>query len=300
MFILVGTMLRIITDSNNGLPPIVCSWDLHGSHFLLKRAFVGLVPHIQLQRAPFFRDCTNASLAFPLWGFGGLVYKPKQAPMCGADDTPHFQGRFAVHTRGGQRKSEVWGFFVGISNLRKHGLPIKAMIGSDVQSNKQAAQLLNSGFNKPTWDNPGILLWTFFESMVVAGWRRSPREVDIEETCENAFSGYYCMLLTVFDCIKKYGRTWETHCLPRVTLQNMCFQVAFLMFRLLYWPEDCPWLPNDTLEKCMEYLFGMIKRFFHGTPNLKDLLLGSHLTVLTRDDMNQVWKFVNIFIWERI
>ena len=148
------------------------------------------------------------------------------------------------------------------------------MIGTQRQSDKQAAQVLNPAHLLQEWDAFGILFFQYIESLALSPWLCDRLYDNLEDSFFNVMTAYYFLQLNIMNLQKDYGDEWFRHTLPRVTLQNTFADCGHFVARALYYPRDIPFILRKQLEWTCETHFSDVKKYFRGMPKYKDMIIG--------------------------
>lgn len=272
----MGAVLKAMTQANTGIPPAGGSWDGGGANSWVNAAFLGLLPDENLAKAPFFSECSKKKgLKIPLWCYKPLFYKGAFF-MSGNNDSRHVMKRMSAHLVSGTRVVRWGSFLVNLTPMIRGGLPIRALAVEDVQSDKDMAKRLNSGYLKAEdWSSYGCLIAHFVSALVSCGWSGS-RGFTLRESLSNVLLGYYLLLIQASQSAKLHGKKWPQHFLPVQCLRSLLDLVGHYVQASRFWDPDVPWVPSSREENRIEGFFGQIKSHARGSPTLKDCLYGLH------------------------
>jgi hypothetical protein len=90
--------------------------------------------------------------------------------LFGNNDDYHNMGRYSLQTNSGARKVQWGDVFSDFTASLNGGLSVQAYSNSDVQSNKQAAQKLNSGHLTDHWSSFGSLVTMLVNALSTSAW----------------------------------------------------------------------------------------------------------------------------------
>ena len=267
----LGTLLRECTVVN-GLPPLVVAADSHPAHQLTIRTLLCTQPP---PRGQFWQDCAAPkNLGIRMFPFNALHWKGHALFM--TVDAPHALKAMARALRSSVRVLQVGSAWCCTAALL-HGCPrapLEAYLGKDMQSDRQAAWMLNAGAVPDNcWNGSGLVLLQFVLSVVLAPWHAAAK-LSTMQIFECAATGYYMTLLMVAQAQQDHGVHWERACLSRPTSATMVQLCACAMVRVAHWPSDAPYHPDKTLEHSLECWFSSVKAGHRGNPNVKDAIVG--------------------------
>eukprot|EP00439_Symbiodinium_sp_Y106_P050908 s3807_g6.t1 len=187
-------------------------------------------------------------------------------------DPPHTQKNLALALRAKKRCMLCHGLSVNRGILVMGECPGHAYSGAGKQSDREAAWMLN-----PTdcWDGAGMAVMAFKISLVTSSWM-SAQAWEPELLLEHAATGYYLLLIGLWDAMDKVGTAWQDSHWHRTTTRNSCFVCGNMIQRIMMHPPGEPLALECTLEDCSEHDFGKIKRMVgHRCPSLKALLFAT-------------------------
>ncbi|CAE7041958.1 unnamed protein product, partial [Symbiodinium sp. CCMP2592] len=267
----LGTLLRECTVVN-GLPPLVVAADSHPAHQLTIRTLLCTQPP---PRGQFWQDCAAPkNLGIRMFPFNALHWKGHALFM--TVDAPHALKAMGRALRSSVRVLQVGSAWCCTAALL-HGCPrapLEAYLGKDMQSDRQAAWMLNAGAVPDNcWNGSGLVLLQFVLSVVLAPWHAAAK-LSTMQIFECAATGYYMTLLMVAQAQQDHGVHWERACLSRPTSATMVQLCACAMVRVAHWPSDAPYHPDKTLEHSLECWFSSVKAGHRGNPNVKDAIVG--------------------------
>ena len=127
--------------------------------------------------------------------------------------------------RGGRRAPRQMACFVSFSFMLEVGCPAKSLVGTDGQSNKQHASLINPGWMKSTWDSKGIVLFALMEGLIHSP-RLAAERYNVLETFMSVLEGYYVLLINVMYARASHGKGWQKVFISSVTLRKLHLTVV--------------------------------------------------------------------------
>ena len=139
---LTGQVLNAVLRANQ-LPPAGLAMDGGTSNVMVLKATLGLLPQADLNKAAFFCDCSYEDLPkLPFFPFRMLVHRKRQ--ILGSLDCLHTLKRYACHHFSGTRVVHYGQAPMHPSHLLIGKIPMKAFIGTDGQSDREAQRGLGS------------------------------------------------------------------------------------------------------------------------------------------------------------
>lgn len=135
--------------------------------------------------------------------------------------------------------------------------------------------MMNPAYYKNQWDEFGMILFAYLESLLLSPWNCKYLYETLEDMFANVLTGYYFMLVNIMVLEESYGDHWTQHFLPLVTVQNTCGNVGHFIARCMWFPKDVPFLPWCQREWPIEPHFGEVKKPYRGMPKYKDMILGT-------------------------
>ena len=155
------------------------------------------------------------------------------------------------------------------------GLSSKSYAGTQRQSDKQAAQVLNMRHFREDWDAFGHVIFAYLEAILLSPWNCTDLYENIEQMLFNNLCGYYFVGMNIMVLQKEFGDDWTAHFLPLVTVQNTFSDVGHLVARCLFFPAQVPFLLPKQRELAIEWHFGGVKSPYRGMPKYKDMIIGT-------------------------
>ena len=275
---ILGTILTLMRQANDDLPPMCLAWDLHLMHTLVNRALLGLVHTQALEIYPFWRDCqVRPSEKLPFWRYSTIWYKGVH-PVFGACDSDHNLKRVADHLYSGRRTVTVGGLPVDFCCMLRGSIPPRAYTFEDMQSDKLRAQRLSATYMTGVWHDVGAHIMCYIVSLISSVWSSSLGTFSPEEMVLNAYTGYILLLLAVAHMEDKHGERWPDYFLPKITTLNMLDLAGHAIQRLIHFPAGAPFHFRKTREDSMEKWFARTKSHCRGQPTYKDYMQGAFLT----------------------
>ena len=114
------------------------------------------------------------------------------------------------------------------SHTRSHtcylpgGMPMKAYMLKDTQSDENAAYFLNPKYiTGKEWDDAGHMIMMFIQYTANGHWMGSKYFENLEDMFFNSMFSYYFLLCQVYLVVQKYGNDWPAHFLPLTLLRNI-------------------------------------------------------------------------------
>eukprot|EP00435_Cladocopium_sp_Y103_P003880 s3482_g1.t1 len=170
------------TIANQGIPPLSMAHDNHLLQVQLTEIFLCI--RTAPQHLNFLKDCVKAApLPIPLWPYSTLLFKERFA-VFGCNDPPHCQKNAVCGARSKKRLLRTSQCRVVLGHLRLKQLPVTAYQGRDVQSDREAAWVLNS-----EWDCWGAALFQFKVTLALSPFISSKLYTG-EEVLENSISAW--------------------------------------------------------------------------------------------------------------
>ena len=149
---LCGETVWAATIANDNKPPLILAYDNHASHQKINAILMGIAA--PPDDIPFFQNGRpGRALPVPLFPFRPFLFE--QQVVFGANDAAHVLKAVAGNLRRACRvvhfcSNVLW---CDMTGLRCQGLSSASFLGRDVQSDRQAAELLTPR-GKCQWDRP--------------------------------------------------------------------------------------------------------------------------------------------------
>ena len=276
-----GECLLALTASNAGVPPLGVAFDGGPVNHLLAKATLGT---LEIPRGvPFWESCEAKR-------HKGLLYIPHgylqhgDRVVLGSQDALHFLKRFSLHHQSGS-KTVCWGSVpTDLISMLSAGMPLKAYLCSDEQSDVQGLQRANSKYLSKDWNAIGPHLYSFVSAVLSFSNQAGDRQ-DAEERAYHCLAGYYLLLLNAQQAQLLYGSTWKENFLPINTIRLGCQMCIHNLNLCLFGDEHTSIRPSRFAEHASELHFAALKSSFRGTPSVADMLVGQqkhHLGQLSR------------------
>ncbi|CAE7348793.1 unnamed protein product [Symbiodinium sp. CCMP2456] len=245
----LGGLLQLCVQKN-GTPPAVVPCDSHPTHQMSIRCMLCASPS---PAETFWRDCRQPqSLKLKFFPFNALHWKTHPL-FCTVDG--------------------AWSCTASMLEGPRP-VPLAAYLGKDMQSDAEAAWMLNGGSRAETsWLSYGTTMMQFLMSMVLAPWHAASA-MSRDQILQCALTSYYLLLLLCHRAFTENGVHWERTCFARQTLHTMVQLSANAVVRLVHWPDGLPYFPEKTDEHAIEGWFGSMKNGHRGNCNIKDGILG--------------------------
>ena len=154
------------------------------------------------------------------------------------------------------------------------GLPVKAYVLQDMQSDRAALQLLTPAFYPERWDAFGCHMMMLVSALLSAAWEAGSGLTAVERF-RNCTLCYFLILLNRCRAALVHGTEWKSRFLPQVTIKNMCHGCVFAMQLAMHLPRGARCDPHAFGEKVIEQHFGRIKSGWKGTPSIRDGVLST-------------------------
>lgn len=290
-FKLTGDMLMACAKANYGRPPIAISCDAHPSHSLTVSFVMGLSPMAKAAGHPFWSNTSFEGYSLPAWPFRTMCFGQPgtdRYPVHMCLDATHVRKALVRSLRSAVRVWTLGGLFVNMACLAIRGLPHCSFSGRDGQSDREAALCLLPKFIPNTWDSHGVLFAQLMVSLTSSQWLCSASHRRIH-VLENALTGFYWLLLTLWFAWRMGQSKWLDWFLHRITLRNTALLSAQLCTLGMDFPADLPWVPSKCQEWALETHFSKVKRPFTGTPSIKDAILSTqrlHMSQYSKIDVD--------------
>ena len=270
----LGQLMSALTKANDGRPPLGASYDGGGCNLLTAQTFLAMRPASELEEVPFFSECRvlrDASIRF--FPFGILTFAGH--PLHGAQDPLHVLKSFGLHHATGSR-SISWGSTTAdLTAMLECHMPVRAFLFADEQSDREACQRLNPRYLSGRWNQAGNYLMCFMGSLLsivtLGGDQLTP-----QSRLYHALLGYYLLLLNLHSCKLLHGKGWQNHYLPLATVRLAVQMLAHVVLLARHGAPGASSRPSRFAERAAELHFAAIKKNYRGSPNLRDLLFGSH------------------------
>ena len=197
--------------------------------------------------------------------------------LFGCNDAPHTQKCAVRQLRSHQRKFHLGATWVDTSGLLQNGIPVGALFGRDLQSDKDHAMILSPGYlRRARWLDPGLSAFQYLASCLTSVWLASDL-FSASELLEVSLTAYYVLLACVAKSWHERGAHWEKNCMSKTTVRLLLGSAGHLALRCVYWPRSIPFSPSRTQEDACERHFAAVKRPYTGTPTVKDALYSTQL-----------------------
>ena len=257
---------------SQGIPPLGWTCDGGTSNNMLRCAALGTLDPAQMRSTPFFNECVTEAMNLPRVPLGRLVYAGH--PLFFSLDCLHVLKRFAAHHGSGARVVEWGEAWTDLSCGLGCGLPVKAFVQHDSQSDRAALQVL-SPINYPVrWDAFGAHVMILVSALLSAAWEGGG-ELCAEERFLNASLCYFVVLLNRARAALVHGVEWTTRFLPQITCRNVCQACVCAMQLAIWLPNRVSFSSRAFAEKCCEQHFSRLKAGFQGTPSVRDAVLSA-------------------------
>ncbi|CAE7696257.1 unnamed protein product [Symbiodinium sp. CCMP2592] len=230
--------------------------------------------HQELQDTEFFSRCSTVKLDIHrLLPFGRLVFQKDRTKhtIFGSLDLCHLMKRMAHHCFSGSRIVHFDEWLVDYSNCLQLGMPVKAFIFSDTQSDKQAFLRLSPTYTSTCWNSFGLHTAQYISALVSSGWEGATG-LSTRQRFGNLASAYILLLCNLMLAKCNWGTDWEMKYLPLCTVRNLCYGCALGMSLCVFCESAVR--PCAFAEKVAEQFFSRMKAGYRGTASLADCLLG--------------------------
>ena len=151
---------------------------------------------------------------------------------------------------------------------------MRAYVGTDVQSDRQAAQKLSPAYAQGKWHEAGSVICGYISALLSSAWTGA-RGFSFLESLSNSLCAYYFLAVNLMLSMRRYGpRVWKTHYFPESTLRccmNLCLHTVIAAMNF---PGSLRWDPRSRGEAAAEQFFAAIKSHCRGKPSMKDGILG--------------------------
>ena len=154
--------------------------------------------------------------------------------------------------------------------------PILSYMGTDNQSSRQAAGVLNDASVPDTWDSAGILAFQHRMSMII-GSSLASRIMTPQQSFENALTGYHGLLLQMMQAQKQHDQQWERYTFARRTLRTLLSTCGHTAVRYPNWSIEWPWDPSQTQEDGSEIHYSQTKIGSRGVCTQKLRMRNTHV-----------------------
>lgn len=150
-----------MTRGNNNQPPLAQACDNHPSHLIFNPLFLGLLStKSDVCKGTFFERCARLSpFKLPFYPFSSISYL-NQYVIFHHNDAGHIQKALARALRSKARSVRSGTLRINFSLLSMGGIPTSSFCGRDLQSDKEAAHVLNPRYiPSDAWDRDWV--WPF-------------------------------------------------------------------------------------------------------------------------------------------
>ena len=271
-FAWTGQLLARATRANQGIPPLGWTCDGGTSNNMLRMAALGLLSPSQMSSAPFFNECSVESMGLAWVPVSRLIYCGH--PLFFSLDCLHVLKRFAAHHGSAARVVEWGESWTDLSCGLSCGLPVKAFVQHDSQSDRAALQVLSPNNYPVRWDAFGVHMLLLVSALLSAGWEAGG-DLSAEERFLNASLCYFVVLMNRARAALIHGVQWATRFLPQITCRNVCQACVFAMQLAIWLPTTASFSSHAFAEKCCEQHFSRLKAGFQGTPSVRDAVLAA-------------------------
>ena len=252
MLWIVGKLLE--QGFKSKAPPLCIAYDNHAAYTVLNQCFLGwpkAFDRADVKDCPFFKDAEPEIIAeLPEWPIRILRYDGSY--VGGGNDPAHTQKNFVGQLRTGARTMYYGDLWVDLTWMLGNGLSPNAYRGTDAQSDREAAVVLNpESFAPLSWDAYGTVVLCFIEATIMAPWLDPA--LSMEQRFElNAFGHYALQLGSMLA-----GPDWF---LAGDTYRNLMSLTEHKAGRLLAWPTESPYVPRRHVEWNIEVQLGKKRR----------------------------------------
>ena len=266
---LAGELLSATARANQDLPARGLAFDGGTSNAAMLKTLMGLQP---CQSLPFWDECEcESGLGLMYFPFKRLTWRKKHVVLPSLDCN-HVLKRFCCHHFSGSRVVCYGRSAMLPSCLLQGGIPYKAYVGTDGQSDKQAILRLAPGFLLKDFDTWGCCVFQLLGSLASSGWEGARGLSHADRFCNCSF-GYYLILLFMMLAKELHGKDWHRFWIPLQTTRNTAFLLAMGMLLCLQDPAGCHetsarLLPFCFSEKIAEHYFSRIKQGYRGQPSV--------------------------------
>ena len=273
---LAGELLSATARANQDLPARGLAFDGGTSNAAMLKTLMGLQP---CQSLPFWDECEcESGLGLMYFPFKRLTWRKKHVVLPSLDCN-HVLKRFCAHHFSGSRVVCYGRSAMLPSCLLQGGIPYKAYVGTDTQSDKQAILRLAPGFLLKDFDTWGCCVFQLLGSLASSGWEGARGLSHADRSCNCSF-GYYLILLFMMLAKELHGKDWHRFWIPLQTTRNTAFLLAMGMLLCLQDPAGCHetsarLLPFCFSEKIAEHYFSRIKQGYRGQPSVADGICGA-------------------------
>ena len=171
---LAGQAMNAVVAANE-LPCAGLAVDGGTSNSMVLKATLGVLPTVDLGKADFFCDCAYEAMPkMPFFPFQHLVWK-KTRRILGSLDALHTLKRYACHHFSGTRVVHYGRSAMHPSHLLIGKIPVKAFIGTDGQSDREALLRMSPQYvpdRNGTW---GVCVFMLLGALASAGWEASSK-----------------------------------------------------------------------------------------------------------------------------
>ena len=271
---MAGAVLNSITAAHD-VPPAGIAVDGGTANTAILKAVLGLSKPQELASAPFFDKCSLRKVGgIKFFPFSHLLWGQKYR-FAGSLDCLHALKRWAAHAFSGSRTVHFGTSPVYPSGMILGGLPAKAVLGSDQQSDTQALQRMTPTYIAQQADSWGLHVFQLLGALASCGWEASD-SLSTETRFENSAAGYYLLLLFLMLAHRNFGNRWAAHWLPLQTTRNLAYVCALSMLLCLEVEGDAPIRGRCFAEKVAEHHFSRVKDGYRGQPSISNGITSTH------------------------
>ena len=268
MLSIVATLLDRLTTASGGVSPTGVAFDGGTPNSKINQIFLALLDRSTMDALPFFSSCQVHYPDWSFWAFGYLTFREKEH-MVTFNGAFHWLKRLSLQMLSGCRKIYLGGLWLDVTHALSFNLPEKVYVAADPQNDLAGAMLLSPPWIGEGWSSLGAHVMSLLAGLFVSATTGSVGYTKAE-IAENAFSGYYFLLLIVAGNEKRFGAAWKPRCLAEATVKNGCALAHYCVVSSLTGFE-----PRFLQEIGIERHFSALKMPFRGSPSLKDYLYGN-------------------------
>lgn len=172
-------------------------------------------------------------LELPMWAYRGLAFKTHF--LSGNNDSFHVLKRLTFHFTG-CRLCRIGSFYTNLTPMVSAGLSVLALACDDIQSDRDFARRLNSGYVPNTFSAVGCCLAQYLASLLGSAWNASD-DFTMRESLSNSPLCYYALLMQCMLAMEISKKEWSKHFIPVQTLRSCLDLVGHYVLSCHYWPR---------------------------------------------------------------
>ena len=186
------------------------------------------------RQVPFFSQCRRLNaLDLPMWAYRGLAFKTHF--LSGNNDSLHVLKRLTFHFTG-CRLCRIGSFYTNLTPMVSAGLSVRALACDDIQSDKDCARRLNSGYLPKSFSSVGCCLAQYLASLLGSAWNASD-DFSMRESLSNSLLCYYALLMQCMLAMEVSKKDWSKHFIPVQTLRSCLDLVGHYVLSCHHWPR---------------------------------------------------------------